>query len=75
MIFKAQLKLIPLLLAGGLCALCGTCVVGCSGDKDSAPTTVGKSEYMGNGDTAADKIGADRAAAHKPRLPGKGATN
>jgi len=73
--FKTQLKFIPLLLTCGLCVLFGTCIVGCSGQKDAAPTNTGKSEYMGSGDTAADKIGADRAAAHRPRLPGKGADN
>jgi len=56
----------------GAIVLVGLPIVGC-GSGDSAPTNTKDSQYMGGGDTAADKIGADRAAAHHPRLPGKGA--
>jgi hypothetical protein len=47
---------------------------GCNGGGDTAPTNTKGSEYINTGDTSADKVGADRAAAHRPRLPGKGAT-
>ena len=52
-------------------AFLGLLVSGC-GSNDSAPTNTKNSQYMGGGDTSADKVAADRAAAHKPRLPGKG---
>ena len=62
-----------LALFGAAIGLCGIAAGGCHGTDDAAPTNTADSKYMGGGDTAADKIGADRAAAHRPRLPGKGA--
>ena len=37
-------------------------------EKEPAPTNTGNSKYIDTGNTAADKIGADRARAHR-RLP------
>jgi len=54
--------------------LFGLSVVGCHGN-DDAPTNTANSEYISGGKSAADKVGAERASAHRPRLPGKGVGN
>jgi hypothetical protein len=46
-------------------------VGGCSGQSD-VPTTEKNSIYMGSGDTAADKIGAQMAAGHRVMERSKG---
>jgi len=56
---------------GGAAILMATLAAGCSGG-EAAPTNVKGSQYIDTGNTAADQIGRDRAAAHRPRLPGKG---
>ena len=50
-----------------LTALSGVLVAGCHGADDDAPTNTKNSQYMDKGDTAADKIGAQRAAGHRLR--------
>jgi hypothetical protein len=52
-------------------AIVGLGAAGCH-SSDDAPTNSGNSKYIDNGQTAADKIGAARAAGHGSRLPGKG---
>jgi hypothetical protein len=59
-------KTLKTVLCGGALGLFALAVVGCSGgDSSDAPTNTSKSTYMGKGDTAADKIGAQRAAGHR----------
>jgi hypothetical protein len=59
-----SVKTLKAVLLGGALCLSGLTVVGCSGQSD-APTNTSNSTYMGKGDTAADRIGAQRAAGHR----------
>jgi hypothetical protein len=58
------MKIKSIALLGALFGIGIMFAPGCSGD--SAPTNTKNSQYMGNGDTAADKIGLQRK---KARLP------
>ena len=51
-----------MLLAGLVVGVAGMAITGC-GDKEPAPTNTSNSKYIDTGNTAADKIGADRARA------------
>ena len=61
----ARLLAVGMVVLGAFSLLIG----GCS-KADDAPTNTKDSKYIDSGQTAADKIGADRARAH--RLPGGG---
>ncbi len=58
-----------MLLAGLVVGVAGMAITGC-GDKEPAPTNTSNSKYIDTGNTAADKIGADRARAHRRLPPG-----
>ena len=59
-----------LVLTGLALAISGIVTAGCSGGGSDAPTNTANSKYNDSGQTAADKIGADRAKAHKRLPPG-----
>ena len=65
--FKPSNFSLSMLLLGLTVGVTGLACMGC-GEKEPAPTNTGNSKYIDTGNTAADKIGADRARAHR-RLP------
>ncbi|CAN5719637.1 hypothetical protein BH11ARM2_BH11ARM2_27270 [soil metagenome] len=66
---RSTLNLKWFALFGIAAVFVGVAASGCSKSNDDAPTNTKDSQYMGGGNTAADKIGEER---RKARLPNGG---